>query len=619
MRNWSAAIRKVADYTLRHRIPDAGGVALLEALAPCAQPVVEEALSSGVWDFRPLTAHFVHENRMQTLSSTLDRLVVQLVLGDAGFRAQTDWINAGCDDQLMPIPPAFRFRPPQAGYMYSNWVSDYRNWSDAARLFELRGYSWSVCCDIRNCFYTIHRPTVLELVEPYLDSAAHRELLRSRLDYRIDDHGRVSRLLGGLPVEEPSSHLLANVFLTQLDRWAVEELCVPHVRFVDDVRFFCRSEAEGRRVLRAVAEVLQTRFGLRLNDDKSSVARIDGSADAVAAASLLCEMKDRIEDPLEERQGIGCWRAVAVDEALDAWNEIARALGDGAAEASAVNRHLDLLAGLRPAAGWTEAFGSLMKSVLEKALKVSASGTNARVRRRLVGIAMQHICSADPAGAVGRLRVYLQDREPEVCGMAFSALVRIGTPEAQLVAEESILAQESAGNRDVALLRLGIFVRRFGSSARLRRAFGRDGDWRWRLLAGAPPGSRDEGEDLVLGLSDESPLVRRNAALQLAERGGLTGYPQVRRAWLNALAAEEDRDARLAMLLPAGAGAALSDDSAARVGSSRWTRLEAALWAGLREQRIAIGRPFAGSGEPSAWCASRGVSEDGVALYGRPG
>ncbi len=74
-------------------------------------------------------------------------MIVQLALNVPGWRMQQELINGCLDDELMPIPPAFRFRPPLAKNAYSLWFNDYGLWKDVQRLYRLRGFNWVVKCE----------------------------------------------------------------------------------------------------------------------------------------------------------------------------------------------------------------------------------------------------------------------------------------------------------------------------------------------------------------------------------------------------------------------------------------------------------------------------------------
>jgi hypothetical protein len=401
-----------------------------------------------------------------------------------------------------------------------------------------------VKCDVRDCFYSIDRPAALEVLHRYVTTASHRRLLATRFRYQIEHEGKVHSLRSGIPVEEPSSHLVANAYLAQIDRWAVSELAVPHIRFVDDMRFFCRSAEEANSVLKAVRETLALRFGLQLNGEKSSTSPLAGRADASGASDLLRDLKARTEEPLEGH----ClsYRRVAIDEVLDAWNRIHEAIVSETFDEVAVDANLDFLAGLRPLPEAGEFFWQLMSGVLAKTCRIQ--GVSRPVRVRLAGIAMQHMRYADRNKAAERFKECLCTDDGAISKMAFSNLVKCETQLARQSAEEKIVRESAAGNHRLARALACDFVRAFGVTARLRIALGSSPDWETRMLVSGPVVGGDDSMDLVIAdLRSLSPMVRRNAALRLATPGDWPS--KAVHAWREALRAERNRDARLALLL----------------------------------------------------------------------
>lgn len=540
---WRTSIDKVRNHANHYRVPDPGGELLLDILADSWFDSAADALTSGKWNFLPFQGHFTHHNKLQTLSSLLDRVIVQLALATPGWQVQQDLINANCDDELMPLPPAFRFRPPEAGYMYSNWLADHRLWQDAQRLFALRGYSWVVKADIRDCFYGINRHAAVEIVEDFMPDAMHKKLLRRRMQSPIEWNGASYGICMGLPVEEPTSHLLANAFMAQLDQWACKELLVPHVRFVDDMRFFCKSESEARSVLNALGETLQLQFGLRLNDTKSMVEKLSGDTDLPQANQLLKNIKHSITEPLEEHTTY--YRRVPIDEVLDAWNNVHNHIESGV-DSEVLNQSINLLADIRPALGAEPSFISLMQAILDRTAKQES--VKPHIRHRLVGIAMGHLKYCNPRTQDAHLATYLDHPDEKISAIAFRHLVQCKTALAAQLCDDKIVSLHESGQLSQSRQCLRIYGQVFAITPRLRDLFAGDEDRTIRVLASDPRISDDNSVALIISkLADADPLIRRNAALYLARS------PSNQHALVKALTAalrrEKHRDARLAMLL----------------------------------------------------------------------
>lgn len=71
----------------------------------------------------------------------------------------------------------------------------------------------------------------------------------------------------GLPQNMTASHLLAKLYLSRVDHALVDQ-GFEHVRYVDDIRVFCRSKSQAKRALLALAVLLRDR-GLTLQSAKT--------------------------------------------------------------------------------------------------------------------------------------------------------------------------------------------------------------------------------------------------------------------------------------------------------------------------------------------------------------
>jgi hypothetical protein len=120
-----------------------------------------------------------------------------------------------------------------------------------------------VFADVRACFPSIGPDQVARALAAVGAVAADRDAVAAFL-VRLRRFGVV-----GLPVGPDASAVLANAVLIPLDR-AVEDLGVPHLRWVDDVVAGVASSSEAARVLVALEDAA-TGAGLRLNGAKTRV------------------------------------------------------------------------------------------------------------------------------------------------------------------------------------------------------------------------------------------------------------------------------------------------------------------------------------------------------------
>ncbi|AWM37970.1 Group II intron-encoded protein LtrA [Gemmata obscuriglobus] len=172
-------------------------------------------------------------------------------------------------------------------------------------------------------------------LEKFFDRVNH-DILMARLARRVSDT-RLLRIVRrfleaglmqdgvcvarheGTPQGGPLSPLLANLLLDDLDQ-ELERRGHTFCRYADDCNIYVRSEAAGRRVMASVVTFLEAKLKLRVNREKSAVARVeerkflgyrllsDGRL-GIAPASLE-RAKDRIRAITRRNRGIGLERMV---------------------------------------------------------------------------------------------------------------------------------------------------------------------------------------------------------------------------------------------------------------------------------------------------------------------
>ena len=74
----------------------------------------------------------------------------------------------------------------------------------------------------------------------------------------------------------PLSPLLANVYLNEFD-WEYERRGVPVIRYADDIVLLCKSQRAAERLLESSIRYLEGKLKLRVNRDKSHIARVNAT------------------------------------------------------------------------------------------------------------------------------------------------------------------------------------------------------------------------------------------------------------------------------------------------------------------------------------------------------
>ena len=99
-----------------------------------------------------------------------------------------------------------------------------------------------------------------------------RRLIRAWLNAGVMENGLVSPTDEGTPQGGPLSPLLSNVVLDDLDR-ELARRGHHFVRYADDCNIYVRSQRAGHRVMASVTAFITTRLKLKVNREKSAVAR----------------------------------------------------------------------------------------------------------------------------------------------------------------------------------------------------------------------------------------------------------------------------------------------------------------------------------------------------------
>lgn len=141
-----------------------------------------------------------------------------------------------------------------------------------AREYIASGYTWVVDLDLAQFFDRVNHDVLMGRVRKKIKDMRVLRLIRRYLQAGMLEGGLVSPRSEGMPQGGPLSPLLSNVLLDDFDK-EIERRGHRFVRYADDCNVYVRSEAAGKRVMASLENFLEKQLRLKINRDKSAVAR----------------------------------------------------------------------------------------------------------------------------------------------------------------------------------------------------------------------------------------------------------------------------------------------------------------------------------------------------------
>jgi len=134
------------------------------------------------------------------------------------------------------------------------------------------GYRWVVDLDLEQFFDRVNHDVVMARVGRRVKDKRVLRLIGRYLRAGMLEGGVVSPRMEGTPQGGPLSPLLSNILLDDLDK-ELERRGHRFCRYADDCNVYVKSKAAGERVMASLEGFLWKRLRLRINRDKSAVAR----------------------------------------------------------------------------------------------------------------------------------------------------------------------------------------------------------------------------------------------------------------------------------------------------------------------------------------------------------
>lgn len=141
-----------------------------------------------------------------------------------------------------------------------------------ARKYVNEGHDWVVDMDLEKFFDRVNHDVLMSRIARRVKDKRLLRLIRRYLQAGMMEGGIVSPRSEGTPQGSPLSPLLSNILLDELDK-ELESRGHRFSRYADDFNVYVKSESAGKRVMESLIAFLGKRLRLKVNKEKSAVAR----------------------------------------------------------------------------------------------------------------------------------------------------------------------------------------------------------------------------------------------------------------------------------------------------------------------------------------------------------
>jgi RNA-directed DNA polymerase len=141
-----------------------------------------------------------------------------------------------------------------------------------ARAYVAEGRRWVADLDLEKFFDRVNHDVLMSRLARKISDKRVLRTIRRYLQAGMMTGGMASPRTEGTPQGGPLSPLMSNVLLDELDK-ELERRGHKFCRYADDCNIYVRSRQAGERVMASVTEFLEKRLRLKVNLEKSAVAR----------------------------------------------------------------------------------------------------------------------------------------------------------------------------------------------------------------------------------------------------------------------------------------------------------------------------------------------------------
>src|SRR5271170_4580088 len=142
----------------------------------------------------------------------------------------------------------------------------------AAQQYIAAGYRWVVDLDLEKFFDRVNHDKLMAKMAERVSDKRLLRLIRVFLQAGVMEGGLVNPVDEGTPQGGPLSPLLSNIVLDEFDL-ELERRGLRFARYADDSNIYVRSRRAGERVMESITRFIMSKLKLKVNQQKSAVAR----------------------------------------------------------------------------------------------------------------------------------------------------------------------------------------------------------------------------------------------------------------------------------------------------------------------------------------------------------